>query len=201
MLPKPVCMLAHNGNRFDFPIIKSELAENGAALPDDLYCADTLMGFRALLYDTIRNADDLEMDSDEDTQFLSLLETENIIKQEESENDESLFEIINEVEELVESALCKETETLMNETKYGDDVWGEQHWDSVLQTATEKAEKDYLKEVKGIDLNAVRISQEVTPVRNSRSSTRNTKSKSTVSQVYSAATTLKEVKRSLFAGK
>ncbi|XP_039287163.1 uncharacterized protein LOC111053395 isoform X1 [Nilaparvata lugens] len=193
MLPKPVCMLAHNGNRFDFPIIRGELAENGMELPDDLYCADTLQGFRALLYNTIKNADDLlEIDSDEETQFNSLLETEEIIKQEKEDmqNEERLFEVINEVEEIVESVLCKETETLMTD-KYGEDVWGEQYWDSALQIASEKAEADYLKEVKGIDLSAVKSSQEVTPVKNSK--------KATVSQVYNAATTLKEVKRSLFA--
>uniref|UniRef100_A0A1B6FXI8 Exonuclease domain-containing protein n=1 Tax=Cuerna arida TaxID=1464854 RepID=A0A1B6FXI8_9HEMI len=48
-LEKPICLVAHNGNKFDFPILQSELSKINKELPDDLYCADTLLGFREVL--------------------------------------------------------------------------------------------------------------------------------------------------------
>ncbi|XP_030853094.1 uncharacterized protein LOC115929080 [Strongylocentrotus purpuratus] len=44
----PVCMVAHNGLRFDFAILRSELSQlTTGDLPADLYCVDSLSGFRA----------------------------------------------------------------------------------------------------------------------------------------------------------
>ncbi|XP_072944312.1 uncharacterized protein [Epargyreus clarus] len=50
-LPKPVCLVAHNGNSFDFKLLRSEYKDAGADLPDDLYCVDTLWGFKHILKD------------------------------------------------------------------------------------------------------------------------------------------------------
>ncbi|XP_050356218.1 three prime repair exonuclease 2-like [Nymphalis io] len=49
--PKPVCLIAHNGNRFDFKIIKNEFANAKAVLPDGLYCVDSLKAFKKILKD------------------------------------------------------------------------------------------------------------------------------------------------------
>ncbi|XP_045455839.1 three-prime repair exonuclease 1-like [Melitaea cinxia] len=45
VLEKPVCLIAHNGHRFDFPILKNHLTKHGLSLANDLLCADCLHGF------------------------------------------------------------------------------------------------------------------------------------------------------------
>ncbi|XP_022900002.1 uncharacterized protein [Onthophagus taurus] len=45
---KPVCLVAHNGYGFDYPIFKAEIHKVGGALSDDIYCIDTLVMFRNL---------------------------------------------------------------------------------------------------------------------------------------------------------
>lgn len=47
-LPKPVCLVAHNGNSFDYKIFLAELFDINASLPDDILCVDSLTGFRQL---------------------------------------------------------------------------------------------------------------------------------------------------------
>ncbi|XP_065213823.1 uncharacterized protein LOC135840975 [Planococcus citri] len=42
----PMCMIAHNGIRFDFPLLKKELAAFNQAIPADLLCADSMPGFK-----------------------------------------------------------------------------------------------------------------------------------------------------------
>ncbi|CAK1591415.1 unnamed protein product [Parnassius mnemosyne] len=50
-LPKPVCLVAHNGNRFDFKILLAEYKDADAKFPDDLLCVDSLSGFKKVLND------------------------------------------------------------------------------------------------------------------------------------------------------
>ncbi|KPJ00769.1 Three prime repair exonuclease 2 [Papilio xuthus] len=47
-LPKPVCLVAHNGNRFDFKILTAEYKDVKAEFPRDLLCVDSITGFRQL---------------------------------------------------------------------------------------------------------------------------------------------------------
>ncbi|CAB3232591.1 unnamed protein product [Arctia plantaginis] len=47
-LPKPVCLIAHNGNTFDYKILLAEFRDINMSLPTDLLCADSLIGFRRL---------------------------------------------------------------------------------------------------------------------------------------------------------
>ncbi|XP_039450796.1 three prime repair exonuclease 2 [Culex pipiens pallens] len=47
-LQSPTCLVAHNGNRFDFPILKKELEALKAHLPDATYCIDSLPLFQTL---------------------------------------------------------------------------------------------------------------------------------------------------------
>ncbi|XP_023725400.1 uncharacterized protein LOC111874269 [Cryptotermes secundus] len=51
-LPQPVCFIAHNGLRFDFPVIQAELYRIDKELPAHIVCADSLSGFRKLLQTT-----------------------------------------------------------------------------------------------------------------------------------------------------
>ncbi|XP_046647706.1 three-prime repair exonuclease 1-like [Daphnia pulicaria] len=45
-LKKPMCMIAHYGFKFDFPILKSEIANVGMDFSEDVFCADSLPVFR-----------------------------------------------------------------------------------------------------------------------------------------------------------
>merc|ERR1712172_276017 len=45
-LPGPVCLVAHNGDKFDFDLLQKEIRGAGASLKSDLFCADTLVGIR-----------------------------------------------------------------------------------------------------------------------------------------------------------
>ena len=44
----PVCLIAHNGHQFDFPLLKSELRRLGTDLPGEVLCADSLEAFKAI---------------------------------------------------------------------------------------------------------------------------------------------------------
>ncbi|XP_068625128.1 three prime repair exonuclease 2-like [Battus philenor] len=48
-LPKPVCLVAHNGNRFDYKIFAAEYEDANAEFPPDILCVDSLSGFRKIL--------------------------------------------------------------------------------------------------------------------------------------------------------
>ncbi|XP_045455832.1 three-prime repair exonuclease 1-like [Melitaea cinxia] len=45
VLEKPVCLIAYNGNRFDFPILKNHLTKLSVSFSSDLLCADVFYGF------------------------------------------------------------------------------------------------------------------------------------------------------------
>jgi len=47
-LNKPICLIAHNGIQFDFPIFKSEMNRLGEKAPDGMLCADSLPIFKGL---------------------------------------------------------------------------------------------------------------------------------------------------------
>ncbi|XP_020652368.3 three prime repair exonuclease 2 isoform X2 [Pogona vitticeps] len=44
----PICLVAHNGCGYDFPLLKVELSALGISGLDDIYCADTLKAMKAL---------------------------------------------------------------------------------------------------------------------------------------------------------
>ncbi|GFS22097.1 three prime repair exonuclease 1 [Elysia marginata] len=46
-LPQPACLVAHNGNRFDFPLLVSHLKASSQRVPEEVLCADSLEAFRA----------------------------------------------------------------------------------------------------------------------------------------------------------
>lgn len=48
-LHPPTCVLAHNGSKFDFPLLVAELNRIGRKMPEGILCADTLKGFRDIL--------------------------------------------------------------------------------------------------------------------------------------------------------
>ncbi|XP_044733344.1 uncharacterized protein LOC123295947 [Chrysoperla carnea] len=42
----PVCLVAHNGFKFDYMVLNDQLQQLGKKLPDDILCMDTLPAFR-----------------------------------------------------------------------------------------------------------------------------------------------------------
>ncbi|XP_023224941.1 three-prime repair exonuclease 1-like isoform X2 [Centruroides sculpturatus] len=48
-LNKPICILAHNGNRFDFPLLRAEFNNSEMDISGFMFCADTLPAFRSIL--------------------------------------------------------------------------------------------------------------------------------------------------------
>ena len=45
-LEGPVCIISHNGDRFDFPLLVAEMRDAGKRFSENLYCADSLIGIR-----------------------------------------------------------------------------------------------------------------------------------------------------------
>ncbi|XP_060127478.1 three-prime repair exonuclease 1 [Zootoca vivipara] len=44
----PICLVAHNGNRYDFPLLRAEFSALGHLAIDGIYCADTIKAMKAL---------------------------------------------------------------------------------------------------------------------------------------------------------
>ena len=47
-LPAPVCLIAHNGNAYDFPLLKAELEKLGTKLDAEILCADSYRGIKEI---------------------------------------------------------------------------------------------------------------------------------------------------------
>ena len=47
-LPSPVCLVAHNGDIYDFPLLKAELEKVGIKLSSGILCADSYVGIKAI---------------------------------------------------------------------------------------------------------------------------------------------------------
>uniref|UniRef100_A0A182N976 Exonuclease domain-containing protein n=1 Tax=Anopheles dirus TaxID=7168 RepID=A0A182N976_9DIPT len=54
-LQKPLCLVAHNGHRFDFILLKQQMLRIGVSLPGGLYCLDSLAAFREIEADVERS--------------------------------------------------------------------------------------------------------------------------------------------------
>jgi hypothetical protein len=48
-LPKPLCLVAHIGGSYDFPLPKAELEKAGVTLPHDTLCSDSYVGIKEML--------------------------------------------------------------------------------------------------------------------------------------------------------
>ena len=48
LLPSPVCLVAHNGNGYDFPLLKAELEKVNTQLTPDILCIDSYIGIKEI---------------------------------------------------------------------------------------------------------------------------------------------------------
>ena len=47
-LPPPVCLVAHNGNAYDFPLLKAEMENAETQLSSEILCADSYIGIKKI---------------------------------------------------------------------------------------------------------------------------------------------------------
>ncbi|XP_033863040.2 three prime repair exonuclease 2-like [Acipenser ruthenus] len=47
----PVCLVAHNGFRYDFPLLRTELLRQDSDLPPGVFCADSYRALQEILWD------------------------------------------------------------------------------------------------------------------------------------------------------
>ena len=50
-LPSPVCLVAHNGSEYDFPLLKAEMEKAGTKLGSEILCVDSYLGIKSILKD------------------------------------------------------------------------------------------------------------------------------------------------------
>jgi three prime repair exonuclease-1 len=55
-LPFPVCLVAHNGNLFDFPLLQAELAKAGVELGLDIFCVDSYVAIKKIFKNTMNSS-------------------------------------------------------------------------------------------------------------------------------------------------
>ena len=48
LLLSPVCLVAHNGNGYDFPLLKAELEKANIQLRPDILCIDSYIGIKEI---------------------------------------------------------------------------------------------------------------------------------------------------------
>ena len=48
LLPSPVCLVAHNGNAYDFPLLKAEMEKSGTMLNSEILCVDAYVGIKEI---------------------------------------------------------------------------------------------------------------------------------------------------------
>ena len=78
LLPAPVCLVAHNGNAYDFPLLKAELDKTGTQLKSDVLCIDSYVGIREIFK---KEKDMIDVENETVTD-VKLTEENNVVKME-----------------------------------------------------------------------------------------------------------------------
>ena len=58
-LPFPVCLVAHNGNAYDFPLLRAELVKAGAEIGPNIFCVDSYVGIKEIFKTEMVNSSSL----------------------------------------------------------------------------------------------------------------------------------------------
>ena len=59
-LPSPVCLVAHNGSQYDFPLLKAEMEKAGTMLGSEILCVHSYLGIRSILKNSQQIESELE---------------------------------------------------------------------------------------------------------------------------------------------
>ena len=78
LLPAPVCLVAHNGNDYDFPLLKAELDKIGMQLKSDILCIDSYVGIREMF----KKEKDIVNSGNKTVTEMKLTKENNIVKME-----------------------------------------------------------------------------------------------------------------------
>ena len=63
-LPQPICLVAHNGSRYDYPLLKAELVNTGLQnLIENVYVVDSLTALKHIFNKEVLDQDDLFEDN------------------------------------------------------------------------------------------------------------------------------------------
>ena len=63
-LPQPICLVAHNGSRYDYPLLKAELVNTGLQnLIENVYVVDSLTALKHIFNKKVLDQDDLFEDN------------------------------------------------------------------------------------------------------------------------------------------
>ncbi|KAJ8954612.1 hypothetical protein NQ318_003146 [Aromia moschata] len=65
---KPICLVAHNADNFDYPILRAVINKTGKSLIDGILCVDSIKGFRELYFQEC-NTEESEVDSSVPLEF------------------------------------------------------------------------------------------------------------------------------------
>ena len=102
LLPPPVCLVAHNGNAYDFPLLKAELEKAGTQLKSDVLCIDSYVGVREIFK---KERDIIEEETDTATD-VKLTEENNVVKMELDAISDLINTGVFEIE--MEEGICTE---------------------------------------------------------------------------------------------
>ena len=102
LLPPPVCLVAHNGNAYDFPLLKAELEKAGTQLKSDILCIDSYVGIKEI-FKKEKVIIDLENETVSD---VKLTEENNIAKMELDAVSDLINTGVFEIE--MEEGICTE---------------------------------------------------------------------------------------------
>lgn len=56
----PICLVAHNGDSFDYPILRAEINNVGGKFSNDILCIDSLECYKDLHYNSSMQNDDYD---------------------------------------------------------------------------------------------------------------------------------------------
>ena len=109
LLPPPLCLVAHNGNDYDFPLLKAEVDKTGKSLSSDILCADSYIGIKEIFkkrkeIKRVKNEERLEVDWKEEENIVKVemdatkdLINEGVLESELTEGTYNPFEAENEL--------------------------------------------------------------------------------------------------------
>ena len=74
-LTPPLCLVAHNGNKYDFPLLKAELEKVGITLPCNTLCADSYVGIKEIIN---RKEEVIHSDNQMEIEIAEISKTQNL---------------------------------------------------------------------------------------------------------------------------
>ena len=77
LLPSPVCLVAHNGNDYDFPLLKAEMEKTGKSLSSHILCVDSYIGIKEIFMNRkeikrVENKERLEVEWNEEEKIVKI---------------------------------------------------------------------------------------------------------------------------------